>query len=758
MMIVLIPIALFLLLGLPLAGILLARGDLLHYTEFPPLTRYVEHAPFAWPAFLGLAVLIAIVLLPFLFRILSSRLPPSVSRLPPSASRFPLWGWAGLALGMGAWVLAWTRFAWFAPLQAFTFSPLWLAYIVVINALTFRRTGRCMLKDRPLYLLKLFVLSAAFWWFFEYLNRFVQNWYYEGIGSLTPGEYFVFATLPFSTVLPAVLGTYDLLASYPRLSAGLADFIVIRPRRPRLIAGLMLVAACAGLTGIGIWPDLLFPLLWLAPLIILTSLQGLCGPSTLFADVSRGDWRRLWLLALSALICGFFWEMWNYYSLAKWIYAVPYVNRFKIFEMPILGYIGYLPFGLECAAVAAWAETQFKPPRRWGALILALLAAAAIWLPILHVPFSPDLATFRVPAGISPAAHALAARHLTAWSSPDLRDPETQTMRSSNPEWDFMERTFLVLSLANMSLRDPLLAPKYLPVMDRIIDDTIRIEQEQGKYHFLMNYAQAGHFRSTTGRSMFEDGEIALMLAARRLIEDDPERRRLLRERVDLMVKTMSESPVLSGESYPDECWTFCNAVGLSAIRIADLLDQTDHGPLIQRWLETARRKLVDQSTGMLVSSYSFSGEPYDGPEGSSIWMVAHCLQILDPEWATDQYARARRELGKTLLGFGYAREWPSSWQGPADVDSGPIVPILGASAGSSGLALLGAAAFGDNTFLSALLTSLNYGAFPEQKNGQLRFRASNAVGDAVLLYACVLGPAWEKVHALEALATQGQP
>jgi hypothetical protein len=43
--------------------------------------------------------------------------------------------------------------------------------------------------------------------------------------------------------------------------------------------------------------------------------------------------------------------MWNYYSLAKWEYSIPFVHRFKIFEMPILGYAGYIPFGLVCAAI-----------------------------------------------------------------------------------------------------------------------------------------------------------------------------------------------------------------------------------------------------------------------------------------------------------------------------------------------------------------------------------------------------------------------
>jgi hypothetical protein len=43
--------------------------------------------------------------------------------------------------------------------------------------------------------------------------------------------------------------------------------------------------------------------------------------------------------------------MWNYFSLAKWEYSIPLVHRFEVFEMPLLGYAGYLPFGLECLVI-----------------------------------------------------------------------------------------------------------------------------------------------------------------------------------------------------------------------------------------------------------------------------------------------------------------------------------------------------------------------------------------------------------------------
>ena len=266
--------------------------------------------------------------------------------------RFPWWGWLALFWTLGCWFLAWTRFEWMHPLQPHTFAPLWLGYIVLVNALTFRRTGHCMLLHRPRYFLSLFPLSAAYWWFFEYLNRFVQNWHYVGGGELSAWEYLVRATLPFSTVLPAVLGTAEWLSSFPRLSAGLDRFVTFEFQNHTTWGWGLLIGSAVGLFGIGLWPDYLFSLVWVAPLLLITSLQLIRDEPTIFSGTAQGDWRTLWAAALAALICGWFWEMWNFYSLARWEYAVPFVQRFKLFEMPLLGYAGYLPFGLECLAVA----------------------------------------------------------------------------------------------------------------------------------------------------------------------------------------------------------------------------------------------------------------------------------------------------------------------------------------------------------------------------------------------------------------------
>jgi hypothetical protein len=337
-----------LLTALPLIGVTLAGNPIDRYLEFPPQTHFVEHPAFSWPMFVIFAVTVLLLLMPFLLRMATTR---GAGRVRPHEA-FPWWGIFGAVLTAVFWWLAWNRFEWFKSYQAYTFTPLWLGYILFVNAWTYSRTRRCMMLAQRRVFLWLFPVSAAFWWSFEYLNRFVQNWYYVGADSLTPWEYVLQATVPFSTVLPAVLSTRELLSTFPRIGAGMNRLSPFPIRHLSLAGWGSFVLACTGLIGLGVWPNIVFPLVWLAPLWLMTSLQMITGEETIFSKVPSGDWRSLWLSALAALVCGICWEMWNYKSLAHWKYAIPFVHQFQIFEMPLLGYAGYFPFGLECLAVA----------------------------------------------------------------------------------------------------------------------------------------------------------------------------------------------------------------------------------------------------------------------------------------------------------------------------------------------------------------------------------------------------------------------
>jgi hypothetical protein len=381
--------------------------------------------------------------------------------------------------------------------------------------------------------------------------------------------------------------------------------------------------------------------------------------------------------------------------------------------------------------------------------VLVVCIAACLWLPCMHLFFSVDTTDYRQEHGIAPKARMLAERHLAIWRDPALRTQELESMQKVNPEWDFMSRTYFVLALANMAMRDSAYSDLACEIIDAIIDNTLRIEKEKGKTYFLLGYAQDRPWVMSPARSQFIDGEIAIMMAARRFIREDLRYKEPLQKLARIMIERMERSPVLSAESYPNQCWLFCNTVSLAAIRMMDVLDGSDHSTFLSRWVATAKARLVDRPTGMLISSYAVDGTPDPSgecPEGSTIFMSAHMLEIVDPDFAHDQYRRAAKDLSRSFLGFGYAIEWPSLCQGRRDVDSGPIVPFLDASAGSSGMAVLGAAVFNDDTYLNQLLRSLEFAAFPDEKNDQLVYHASNPVGDAVLLYGLVEGPLWHRV------------
>ncbi len=345
--------------GMPLLGAKLAGHDLRAYLAFPATHRTLEPEPFSWAVFLGLTLFVFVVITPFVVVVSRSASGGGQSVYP--SRKFPLWGWLGVVLVGVAWLLAWNRFAWFERLQEYTFTPLWLGYIVVINALTCARAGRCMLRHRTRYFLLLFPLSGIFWWGLEYLNRFVANWYYVGTSSFGHWQDFVGSMLPFSTVLPAVLGTAEWLKTFPRVTCGLDGLRSLGGFGVRLLAWLALVVGLAGLMGIALRPNHLYPLVWVAPLLLITGLIGIRENRTpVIRALASGDWRHVWLLMLASLACGFLWEMWNFYSLARWEYSVPYAQRFKLFEMPLLGYAGYLPFGILCGAIAEFYMPSYS--------------------------------------------------------------------------------------------------------------------------------------------------------------------------------------------------------------------------------------------------------------------------------------------------------------------------------------------------------------------------------------------------------------
>jgi hypothetical protein len=268
-------------------------------------------------------------------------------RLPNPSSRphFAMHGWLGLALVAVFWPLNWLLSG---PRTQWGFFPLWLGYSLTVDALVLYRSGTSLLSRNWRKYVGLFLVSAPAWWLFEVLNWRVQNWHYLGRELFSNFEYGVLASLSFSTVMPAVFGTAELMASF--------NFVRRIGRGPAIPADqsttlFFFALGWAMLALMLVWPLYFFPFAWLSVFFIIEPINCWLGHHSLTRWTRQGDWRPIIALWLGVLACAFFWEMWNYFSYPKWTYTIPWVNFLHIFEMPLLGYGGYLPFALELYAI-----------------------------------------------------------------------------------------------------------------------------------------------------------------------------------------------------------------------------------------------------------------------------------------------------------------------------------------------------------------------------------------------------------------------
>jgi hypothetical protein len=266
-------------------------------------------------------------------------------------------GWLGLGLIAIFWPLNWILIG---PRTHWGFFPLWLGYCLTVDALVYMHKGTSLFTRSWQKYISLFLMSAPVWWLFEAINWRLQNWEYLGAELFQPFEFFIWATLSFTTVIPAVFGTAELVSTLGFLQR-LGRGPVIQP--DRRTTRLFFAAGWIMLALMWAWPELFFPFIWISIYFILEPINVWWGNRSLAESTGTGNWRPILALWIGVLITAFFWEMWNYFAYPKWVYHIPWADCCHIFEMPLLGYGGYLPFALELYATYHLLARMFGQKR-----------------------------------------------------------------------------------------------------------------------------------------------------------------------------------------------------------------------------------------------------------------------------------------------------------------------------------------------------------------------------------------------------------
>jgi len=266
---------------------------------------------------------------------------------------FPIYGAIGFLLLILSEILHLKKIE---PFYSWFYCFAWWSYILFVDALIYRLKSNSLLMNRRKEFFLMIPWSIFIWLIFEAANLSLENWYYINLPHSIVERWIGYA-IAYGTVLPGIFETMELLEA-----SGLFRRSFIK--KMTISSGdryaLVLLGAICLLSSILI-PKYFFPLIWVGFIFLLEPIIYRLEGRSLLRDVEEGRPQIIYLLLIAGLICGLLWEFWNYWSLSKWIYTVPFFDKAKGFEMPFLGFLGFPPF-----AVQAYVMYNFISLFRFG--------------------------------------------------------------------------------------------------------------------------------------------------------------------------------------------------------------------------------------------------------------------------------------------------------------------------------------------------------------------------------------------------------
>lgn len=260
------------------------------------------------------------------------------------------WGWIGLILI----ILVELNFIFkIQPFYSIYFPIVWIGYILFIDSLVFRLKGKSLISNNFDKLLGMFIISPLVWWLFEFFNISLQNWHY--INTQIFGQYYnLFALICFSVVIPAFFETFELFKTLFKTKEN-HKIRKIKKSHLYLIICLGVITLVLSL----LFPKYCFPLIWICLFLILDPINYMRKQPSLINQFMNKKGRVFLSIIVSILLMGFLWEFWNFYAQVKWVYTIPFFKLWHVFEMPLLGYLGYIPFAFELYSIYYFVKSLF---------------------------------------------------------------------------------------------------------------------------------------------------------------------------------------------------------------------------------------------------------------------------------------------------------------------------------------------------------------------------------------------------------------
>jgi len=277
----------------------------------------------------------------------------------------------GIVLHVLSYVILFKRIE---PLYIHFYSFVWWSYILIIDSIyALKKNKFLILKNSLIFLI---VISAGFWCIFELINLRIQNWFYINLPRELGQRWFMGYLLSYGTVIPAIYVTKEIIHS-------LIGKIKIKNTYVKNYTVYAITIGFFMLFITLLVPEYFFGLAWVSTGLIFDGYNYKVGNRSFAGDLEKGCIDNLLASMLGGAFCGFLWEFWNNWAVTKWVYTVPFFEDLKLFEMPVLGYTGFIVFGFETIAFLNFLEGILSEMKKMVALTLIMAFICFFTFPLI---------------------------------------------------------------------------------------------------------------------------------------------------------------------------------------------------------------------------------------------------------------------------------------------------------------------------------------------------------------------------------------
>ncbi|MEU8895869.1 hypothetical protein [Nocardia sp. NPDC048505] len=304
--------------------------------------------------------------------------------------------------------------------------------------------------------------------------------------------------------------------------------------------------------------------------------------------------------------------------------------------------------------------------------------------------------------------------------------------------WGLLEHQMTALGLAQVALAQPQWRERYAPIVTRAavksLLPAVRAE-----------FTSAWHGVDGLSAHDGADGHAylsypALALGMARLLDPafPAEPARQHDAMIEAFERRLLASPTGLLDTFPGEAYPTDVAAVAAAIAVHGRVTGVDHSAVLTHWARRVRAVQIDAGTGLVIQRMGTDGHAHDAPRASGTGLAAYFAGFADRELAAE-LAAALFGQERGLLGFSGIREYGDGYDGPGDMDSGPV--LLGVSVSATGFALAPARAFGHREIFTRLYRTTDLLGVPLRSGTRQRFLTGGVIGNALLLAFLTSGP-----------------